>query len=176
MDFDKYRRLGDYHWREYARPTVYRDYVDGLVGWVKGREILDVGAGDGLIASKLGATGIELDETAVSLAAKHGVPVTQGDAASLPFADRHFGAVFMGDVIEHIEDPLPALREAHRVLRDGGSFYATTPPRHDPPRKYHYREYTPEELRAAVEPFGFALVESFTRHDRIHAHFRKVQQ
>lgn len=175
MDFDKYRRLGDYHWREFARPSIYREYVLGLRGWVVGERLLDVGAGDGLIAHEIGAVGIELDEIAVSLAHKHGVNVVQGDAGRLPYANEAFDAVFLGDVIEHLPNPMPALREAHRVLTSNGSLYVTTPPERKPIRKYHYREYTPETLRRAVEPLGFVLhAPTYTRHERIHAHFKKV--
>lgn len=176
MRFDKYERLGDYHWREYARGTVYRAYVDGLRNWVNpGRCLLDVGAGDGLIAHLLGATGVELDATAVRLARAHGVDVRQGDAAALPFGDESFDSVLLGDVIEHLEDPQPALAEARRVLTLGGRLYITTPPEATPVRPYHYREYTPRSLAALVLPAGFVLeTEPFTRHDRIHAVFAKA--
>lgn len=176
IEFDKYRRLGDYHWREYAKPSVYRDYVNALLGWVKGERILDVGAGDGLIAHVIGARGVELDTIAVRLAQGHGVDVIEGNAGSLPFDAGSFDAVLLGDVIEHLPDPLPAsaLREAHRVLCSGGTLYVTTPPERKPLRPYHYREYTPESLQSAVEPLGFKLREpTFTRHERIHAAFSK---
>lgn len=174
IDFDKYRRLGDYHWREYARASVYRSYVDGLRSWVTGDRILDVGAGDGLIAYVLGAQGLELDPMAVELAQKHGVAVFQGSALALPFEDGSFDTVFLGDVIEHLPDPEPALVEAYRVLVAGGALYVTTPPERKPLRPYHYREYTPATLQAAVEPLGYRLREpTFTRHERIHAAFTR---
>lgn len=173
MEFDKYRKRGDYHWREYARAgSIYRQYVDGLLDWVTGERILDVGAGDGLIAHKIGAVGVELDETAVRLAAEHGIDVRQGDACALPFDDASFDVVFIGDVIEHLPDPPSALAEAHRVLVESGTLYVTTPPKSEPVRPYHYREYTPPELEREVEACGFDLAEPmFTRHDRIHARF-----
>jgi hypothetical protein len=175
--FDKYERQGDYHWRQYAKKnTIYRHYVDGLLGWVRGKAILDVGAGDGLITSKLDAKGIELDPTGVALAQKHGADVIEGDAAVLPFADGSFDAVLIGDVIEHLEDPFPALREAHRVLSSDGTLYITTPPAQEPVRPYHYREYTPESLQQAVEPLGFVQQGTpFVQHERIHAAFHKAQ-
>jgi len=174
MEFDKYRRLGAYHWREYERQSIYRAYVDELLPWIEGDRVLDVGAGDGLICHKLGAVGVELDPLAVELANKRGANVFSGDAGALPFDPESFDAVLMGDVIEHLEDPAPALRDAYLVLVTNGRLYVTTPPKRTPIRKYHYREYTSVTLLDQVEPFGFSAAGTpFTRHERIHAVFRK---
>lgn len=174
MQFDKYARLGAYHWREYERPTIYRDYVNGLRSWVSAGRILDVGAGDGLIAHILGAEGVEDDETAVSLARDRGANVIRGNAYALPFDAATLDVVFMGDVIEHLEFPARALVEAHRVLAPSGRLYVTTPPERKPVRPYHYREYTPATLLEEVELCGFQVDGPvFTRHERIHASFQR---
>ena len=41
----------------------------------------------------------------------------QGDAHNLPFKDDSFDTAVMGDILEHLEDPLKALREARRVAK-----------------------------------------------------------
>ncbi len=51
----------------------------------------------------------------------------QADAADLPFRDRSFDAVFILDVLEHIEGDEVALKEVRRVLRLGGSLLITVP-------------------------------------------------
>ena len=49
------------------------------------------------------------------------------DATKLPFPDESFCLVTANMVIEHLEEPQSALREACRVLRPGGVFLLHTP-------------------------------------------------
>jgi SAM-dependent methyltransferase len=178
----KYEEYGAYHWRAFEDkgPTQYRAYVLGLKKWLKFKEtdvVLDVGAGDGLITSRLRGivVGIDPDKVAVQHAREHDVDVRLGSAYDLPFEEETFDVIFMGDVIEHLENPEEAIREIHRVLKMGGKLYITTPPKgdemHDP---YHYQEYTVKELIDFVTFGGFELDKKpFTRCVRIHACFVK---
>ncbi len=45
----------------------------------------------------------------------------------LPFDDSSFDVVLSDYVLEHIEQPRPFLREVHRVLKPGGTFFFRTP-------------------------------------------------
>lgn len=46
----------------------------------------------------------------------------------LPYADNHFDAVILSEVIEHINvNPLPLLQEINRILKKDGIIYITTP-------------------------------------------------
>lgn len=156
--FDKYEKLGPYHWEAYENDPEYRAHVDHVCKWVTGDSVLDVGAGDGLICSKLGAgaVGIDSDETAVKLAKQKGVNVSMQNAESIQCDDASFDAVYFGDVIEHLETPEKALSEIHRVLTDDGKLYVVwpTPGIRD---EYANREYTVKALVALVEDCGFKL-------------------
>ena len=49
------------------------------------------------------------------------------DAATVPFANEQFDALFAGEVIEHVTDAEATLREWWRVLKPGGVAIITTP-------------------------------------------------
>jgi SAM-dependent methyltransferase len=155
--FTKYEQYGAYHWKQYADGTKYRGHVDRVVAWVKERNVLDVGAGDGLITHMLGAKGIEYETEGVRLAQEKGVDVIQGDAYALPFPDNSFEAVTMIDVLEHFDDPIKALKEARRVAP---ILYVNTPPKKDDGTltdKFHVQEWSPVGLMKVVEGVGYAL-------------------
>lgn len=55
----------------------------------------------------------------------------QGDGASLPFKDSCFDIIIAAEIIEHLTDVDNFLAEVYRVLRPGGHFFVTTPPRYN---------------------------------------------
>lgn len=178
MRFEKYAQRGAYHWAEYEAQTTYGKYAGTLPEWITERPLLDIGAGDGLITSLLQCVGIDDNEEAVALAQEKGVKVVLGSAYELPFEKGDFKAIFMGDVIEHLETPDVALKEIVRVLEDGGYLYITTPKAREDRQlqdPFHYREYTPEELDAFITSFGFVSVEPITEnYARMYAKYRLI--
>jgi SAM-dependent methyltransferase len=99
-------------------------------------EVLDVGAGDGWLASRVRerlqparVLVSDLSLAACKVAASRGLPavVTSTDRGCLPFADRSFDLVIMSEVIEHVVDTDAAIDEASRVLRPGGHLVVSTP-------------------------------------------------
>lgn len=95
-------------------------------------DVLEVAPGPGYFAielAKLGdfqITGLDLSRTFAQIAsanaAKAGVPVDfqQGNASAMPFEDAQFDFVYCSAAFKNFAEPVKALDEMHRVLRDGG--------------------------------------------------------
>lgn len=176
MKFSKYHNRGAYHWRKYDdKNTKYRRHADRVKEWIKEKNVLDIGAGDGKITHLLGIQGIDNEPEAVRLAIEKGANVVLGDAYHLPYTDEQFEAVFMGDTLEHCEFPREALSEARRVLKK--YLYIASPEKETTNDKYHYDEWTSTELKELVEGVGFVLegeILEVPRDKRIYGKFKKV--
>lgn len=82
------------------------------------------------------------------------------DGRRLPFDDQSVDTVYNSHTLEHIDDPISAIREWFRVLRDGGYLIIAVPhqflyeKRAAPPSRWnldHKRFYTPAKLLHEVE-------------------------
>jgi SAM-dependent methyltransferase len=122
-------------WRLYHRPIVQE--LGNALGTCGGAEVLNVGSGPFFEFSELAGTRkhftlCDIDPRAIQLATElHASQLRGADVitpnAPLPYASQTFDAVVSMDVVEHILDPLPWLREVLRVLKPGGLLFLTTP-------------------------------------------------
>jgi len=81
-------------------------------------------------------------------------------AYEIPLPDGSADTVLLTEVLEHLEDPVRALREAHRLLRPGGAIILTTPlffPIHEEPRDFF--RYSPYGLEHVLREAGFEAIE-----------------
>ncbi len=98
----------------------------------EGLSLLDVGCGPATITIDLAhrlapgrVVGLDASSDVVDLARASGADVANvefvvGDAYALPFADAEFDIVHAHQVLQHLADPIGALREFARVTRVGG--------------------------------------------------------
>ncbi len=149
----EYRRE---NWKGIQTESTQRQIVDDMLhgdalallreleGYLPiGREsrVLDLGSGVGsfVVACRnrgLHAFGLEPDRigrgakiTSIQIARRRLIaPVfANGVGESLPFPDGCFDLVVMNHVIEHVADQAKVLREAARVVREGGAVYVACP-------------------------------------------------
>lgn len=81
------------------------------------------------------------------------------DVHALTFEDASVGTVVSVETLEHVADPLRAVREIHRVLKPGGIAILTSVmfmPIHNHP--WDYWRFTPEGFARLLEPFDTSLV------------------
>jgi ubiquinone/menaquinone biosynthesis C-methylase UbiE len=100
-----------------------------------GDRVVDVAGGIGTYASLLvrerpvEIVGLDISENVIALRSEDpALPENVvGDMESLPFEDASFDAAMFIAALHHVPDPLPALREAFRVVRPGGRLFAFEP-------------------------------------------------
>lgn len=165
-----------------AQRTATRELGFLLPHLSPGLTVLDVGCGPGSITVGLAeivapgqVTGMDIEPrqlaAAQQLAADRGignVRFQQGSVYELPFPDATFDVAVAHFVIEHVSEPLRALREVRRVLRPGGIVAIKDP---------YYPAFTFRPETAELRRFG-ELSEQVRRHngasDRYAADLRAV--
>jgi SAM-dependent methyltransferase len=118
--------------------TATQQFIDPLLdaaAIAPGTRLLDIACGPGIGTARAklrGAAPRGLDFSpamlAIARAREPAISFDQGDAEALPYPDHTFDAAVSNFGIHHVPRPALALREAHRVLRNGGyvafSFWA----------------------------------------------------
>jgi len=102
--------------RDFA--AVFSRVPDGALG-----DMLEVGSGDGFLASLLAPLGRNLTTTEYAAgAASHGreLPRLRCSVTELPFPDTAFDFIFSSSVLEHVRDRSGAMGELRRCLRPHG--------------------------------------------------------
>ena len=128
--------------------------------------LVDVGGGAGGVTTLLGwppdrlysVDGSEL--LCREAGDRHALMAVVGVGERLPFADGSVAVVALLDVIEHLEDPAPALAEARRILADDGLLVVNVPAHQwlwsgADELLGHVRRYTRPMLRRELVSSGF---------------------
>jgi ubiquinone/menaquinone biosynthesis C-methylase UbiE len=166
----------------------WAEYVSAeLLPWASrgldlGDEVLEVGAGPGLVTDLLRAmvprlVAVELDPALATALRRRldggNVEVVNADATALPFESGRFSSIACFTMLHHVpslEMQDRMLAELSRVLRPGGFLFGTdaldTPER----RELHVDDVfvpaLPDELPARLRAAGFASADVEARDDR----------
>lgn len=166
---EQYARLYRTHWWWRAREEYLTRLLDRLVGAGGAGSVLDFGCGDGLffpVLERYGEPyGIEPDAALLDPAGPWRSRITSDPLLPDPAETARHGLIVALDVLEHIEDPRPVVKELRRRLRPGGWFVATVPAfralwtTHDDLNHHHHR-YRVQELKALVRGSGLEVVDA----------------
>ena len=114
--------------------------------------LLDVGCGQGRLLAEFRAAlppaelhGLDISPKLIEIAQRNvsGGHFTTGDAENLTYPDGKFDAVVMTEVLEHLGQPVTALRGVGRILKPGGWLLMTVPNRD----WFRYEEYNARRRR-----------------------------
>lgn len=171
------------HYERNLAPGLHRLYRAGLerLGPPVGK-LLDLGAGTGDFvnlarAAGWDAQGLEPHPEMAARARQAGLPVAATGWDTAAFADGEFAAITMWDVLEHLADPVGALRQTAAWLRPGGRLLLRVPdfsswlapgpaPFAAAYRRWlypldlnqHLSHFTPADLERLLAAAGLALV------------------
>lgn len=158
-----YRELYEKHWWWRARERAILETLQRLVPFGRRVRILDVGCGDALLFGQLlergDVEGVEPDAALVSSSNPHRrrIHITSFDESFLP--GKQYDIILMLDVLEHICDPVRALRHALSLLSPEGTIIVTVPAfnliwtTHDD-LNHHRRRYTRRTFRELARAAG----------------------
>lgn len=178
VDYLPQKMEDPYAWKRYMR-LVFSETADRIEAALpeKGR-CLDIGCGFGFFVEEMKgrgweAFGIDISRTAVEFARSIGLDSRLGTIEEPGFAEGSFDAITMFYVLEHLTDPLDALRRVKALLKPGGVLAIRVPHTtpivrlldlfriknnlYDPP--FHLSDFSPESARRILEKAGFTGID-----------------
>ncbi len=140
------------------------------------KTVLDIGCGTGGMLSKIKSAGFGEIFYGMDIGHAENLPefihYSRCDAYHLPYSDKSFDFVIIRHLLEHLDNPIPAVFEAKRVLKDGGYVYIEVPSVkslfspfgvnfYDDPT--HIRPFTKTSLKRLLEDQGFEDIRTSTK-------------
>jgi ArsR family transcriptional regulator len=159
--------------REYVDSDYYIEEILSLIGTGR-KTVADLGCGGGDLAGRLIGRAeriicVDQSPNMLAIAQKRigaqNADFRIGSIEHLPMGDAEADAVVLSMVLHHLPDPEGAIREAGRVLKEGGDLIVAELARHDHEvMRTHFADFylgfDPERIQAVLKRHGFRLVRS----------------
>lgn len=137
----------------------------------RGARMLEIGPGHGLMlylamrnlgpeavtAWDLSAVSVEQTRAALALLGHTEATLAVRDIMDPPEPGDRFDLVVMSEILEHLEDPVSALRQVRDLIAPGGLVFVNVPI-NSPSPDHLYLMQSPDDARALMTGAGFALV------------------
>lgn len=145
----------------------------------RSEKILDMGCGEGTRLATLinkthayrkKAEGIDASKIAISLASKKypDINFVEGNLENLPCESGQFDLLYSAYVFEHLTDPEKVIKEAFRVLKQGGFFMIIAPNFGAPNRR------SPNSTQSKFEKLFLGFIDDFAFFKNNHLKWQKV--
>ncbi len=138
---------------------------------LEGEHVLDAGCNSGFVVDFLPrscvVSGVDVAEHLVAIARGRLARADVAPVEELPYEDQSVDVIILGEILEHVFDPVAVLREARRVARrivigsvpNERSKWGPTGKHKPDGHAYHVRAFTARTLTKTLAAAGLADVE-----------------
>jgi len=122
LDYDYKKDIQE--WLHFIR---YQETIPVLKLLPDGSKILEIGGGDGYIASMFSKEGHDITSIDLNPRFPSSFPVEKMSADHLIYPEQSFDVIFSSNVLEHIKDLPPVIKEMQRVAKEDALFVFVLP-------------------------------------------------
>ena len=148
------------HWR-----------VDLAIKALEGTKVIDIGSSYGAYAIRFAKAGFDvtaldiapfyiekINELAIKYEVSDKIHAIEGNADNIPFEGSFFDSAWLGEILEHTDEPERFLTEAIRVVKQDGVILISTPigTHHDDP--LHLTHWDDELLQNFLDKFKSSII------------------
>lgn len=139
---EKFNKMGKDWWDESGNMAALHminpirfEYFSGRLGNLKGKKVLDIGCGGGLLSeqfAKKGAlvTGVDLSPVAIKGAKEHalanGLEIDYRNCSVADIEERDFDIVVCAEMLEHVDDLQAMIADSAARVKEGGYYLFET--------------------------------------------------
>jgi ubiquinone/menaquinone biosynthesis C-methylase UbiE len=173
IDFTSVTEVTGYNVTKEQIQRMYQRYRFALE-FCKDKEVLEIACGSGqglgyIARQAKRVTGGDIDEKNLEFARKHyiqknNIELKIFDAQNMPFDDNSFDVVILYEAIYYLSEPKRFIKEARRVLREGGILIVCTANKDWAdfnPSPYSHKYFSVPEMSDLIAKEGFGKIQFY---------------